>query len=60
MHDKGSCTIYVASGAHVSDRVLLAKFPHRSDQWDVMAWEAPDASWAANPLMMSASLMRIA
>ncbi|MFM8351910.1 MAG: type II toxin-antitoxin system HipA family toxin, partial [Actinomycetales bacterium] len=29
------------------DRLLLAKFPHRSDQWDVMAWEATALDLAA-------------
>ena len=48
MHDKGSCTIYVASGVHVSDRLLLAKFTHRSDPWDVMAWESTSLDLAAN------------
>ena len=29
------------------ERLLLAKFPHRSDQWDVMAWEATALDLAA-------------
>lgn len=43
------------------DRLLIAKFPHRSDGWDVMAWEATvlDLAEAAGIRTPSRQLVRV-
>lgn len=43
------------------DRLLIAKFPHRSDDWDVMAWEATvlDLAEAAGVRTPSRQLLRV-